>query len=234
LDEDYAWKCSSYCTDAYGGEIPEGVSYNRAEGSSSCVPTLQPTVTLTIQPISQPTLTPTANPTLEPTTEIFEIMEPTVRPTTQSFETARPISKPTVEPTKQIFETTLEPTTETTNMTVELRDSTNDGKTSNIIAFTVGGSFFAAVILVLYVKSRSSYKRLENTSVKGLQLSNKRSLRNCRGAKVKHSLVSQTDGGLQESNEAYGAVPTNQLSVDHLERNPSQNDNFTVRGITVD
>merc|ERR1712060_191087 len=33
LDEDYAWKCDSYCTDAYNGEIPEGVTFNRAEKS---------------------------------------------------------------------------------------------------------------------------------------------------------------------------------------------------------
>jgi len=39
LEEDYAWQCDGYCTDAYGGEIPEGVSFNRAEGSSSCAPT---------------------------------------------------------------------------------------------------------------------------------------------------------------------------------------------------
>jgi len=50
LDEDYAWKCNSYCTDAYGGQIPEGVSYNRAEGSSSCAPSFQPTVTPIIEP----------------------------------------------------------------------------------------------------------------------------------------------------------------------------------------
>jgi len=33
VDEDYAWECESYCTDAYGGEIPEGVTFNRAEQS---------------------------------------------------------------------------------------------------------------------------------------------------------------------------------------------------------
>jgi len=145
---------------------------------------------------------------VQPTTEIFE----TIKPTMESFETARPIVNPTMEPTSQIFENTLEPTTETTNITIELRDNTMDGKTFNIIAFTVGVSFFAAVILVLYVKRRSSYKRLESTSVKGLQLSNKRSLRNSRGAKEKHSLVSQSAGGLPESNEVYGAAPTNMLS----------------------
>jgi len=31
LDENYAWECESYCTDPYNGEIPEGVTYNRAE-----------------------------------------------------------------------------------------------------------------------------------------------------------------------------------------------------------
>lgn len=219
LDEDYAWTCNSYCTDAYGGEIPEGVTYNRAEGSSSCA-TFKPTVT--------PTAPPTFQPTLEPTTEIFEpIVNPTMEPTRDIFET-------TQGPTTATFDyITLEPTSESTNIIVELQDATKGGQTSNIIASIVGVSFFAVAILVLYVKKRSSYKRLGSTSLKGHQLTNKSS-RNCRGAKEKNSLISQTAEGDPESNELYGAVPINVLPGDQLERNSSQNNRSAHRGMTVD
>lgn len=206
LDEDYAWECSSYCTDAYGGQIPEGVSYNRAERSSTCAPTATPS----IQSYEEPTLEPTAGidktnekPTLEPTADIYETTEePTLEPIAENFETT---FEPTPEVTPETLDTTLEPTPDTTNLTI---DNNNGGKTSTIIASTLGVSFLAVAISVLCVKNRSSYKRLESTSFKDLQLSNKKPSPNCQGPKEKHSLISQSVGRLPESKEVYGAIPT--------------------------
>lgn len=222
LDEDYAWECSSYCTDAYGGEIPEGVSHNRAEGSS-CAPTATPSV-------------PNEEPTLEPTADIYEpTEEPTLDPTADIYE---PTEEPTLEATAENSETTFEPTpevtTENTNLTIKTQDNNNGGKSSTIIASTLGVSFFAVAIMVLCVKNRSSYKRLESTSFKDLQLSNKKPSPNCQGPKEKHSLISQTDGRLPESKEVYGAIPTNLIPVDYLKRKSSEDDHSAKRGMTVD
>jgi len=225
VDEDYAWECSSYCTDAYEGDIPEGVSYNRAEGSN----TYAPTATQSIETTEEPTLEPTADiyeTTEEPTLEPTITFEPTPKVTTETLNT-------TLEPTTETLNTTLEPTTETTNLNIEHQDN-NGGKTTTIIASTVGVSFFAVAILALCVKNRSSYKRVESTSFKDLQLSNKKPLPNCQGPKEKHSLISQTDGRLPESKELYGAIPTNLIPVDYLKRKSSEDDHSAKRGMTVD
>jgi len=224
LDEDYAWECRSYCTDAYGGEIPAGISYNRAEGSSSCAPTFLPTVTPSIPP---PTLTPTILPTFQPS--LTPPPEPTLEPT-ENFETFEPTSEFTAE----TFERTLEPTSETTNLVIERQDNTKGDKTSIIIACTVGVSFFAVAIVVFWVRKRSSYKRLESTTLKDLQLINKMPSRDFQVPKEKHSLIRQTDGRLTESKELYGAIPSNLYPVDYLKRNSSQDSHSERRGMTVD
>jgi len=228
LDEDYAWECSSYCTDAYEGEIPEGVSYNRAEGSGSC-PTFVPTVTPSNQPTFQPTLTPTMLPTFQPS--LMPTPEPTLEPAEEIFERT---FEPTSKPIRETFETTLEPTTETTNLTIEHQDNNKGGKTSIIIACTVGVSFCAVAILVFWVKNRSSYKRLDSTTLKDLQLTDKMPSRNCQVPKEKHSLIRQTDGRLTESKELYGAIPTSLYPVDYIKRNSSQDSHSVRRGETVD
>jgi len=245
IDEDYAWECSSYCTDAYGGEIPEGVSYNRAEGSGTCAPTATPSNETNEDPTLEPTADiyeTTKEPTLEPSADIYETTEePTLEPT-ENFETTfEPTPEvttetldPTLEPTTEALDTTLEPTKETTNRTIKNQDNNNGDKTSTIIASTVGVSFFAVAILVLCVKNRSSYKRLESTSFKDLQLSNKKPSPNCQSPKEKHSLISQTDGRPPESKEVYGAIPTNLIPVDYQKRKSSEDDHSAKRGMTVD